>query len=139
LLKLRILIIAQILLHKAREQLGLDEAEHTPLYGNAVVRQCRTMRVRPNEQGNRRAAPMMTEDQSMCRRVRFTVWLGPIRRAFAVRHTEGEMNDQSEARACNRHRRHTADGATNSHGRGLAKERRVARNWAHETPARYPL
>src|SRR2546430_8925870 len=28
-------------------QLGLDEAEHAPLYGIAVVRQCRIVRVRP--------------------------------------------------------------------------------------------
>jgi hypothetical protein len=33
--------------------------------------------VGPNVEGNRRAAPMMTEDQSMCRRVRLTVGLGP--------------------------------------------------------------
>jgi hypothetical protein len=31
----------------------------------------------PNVQGNRRAAPMVTENQSMCRRVRLTVGLGP--------------------------------------------------------------
>ena len=49
LLELRILIIAQILMHEAREQLGLDKAEHATLYGSAVVRQCRTMGVRPNK------------------------------------------------------------------------------------------
>ena len=31
----------------------------------------------PNVEGNRRAAPMMTEDESMCRRVRLTDGLGP--------------------------------------------------------------
>ena len=49
LLELRIFIVAQIFLHETREQLGLDEAEHAPLYGIAVVRQCRMVRVRPNE------------------------------------------------------------------------------------------
>jgi hypothetical protein len=45
----------------------------------------------------------------MCRRVRFTVWLGPIRQAFAVCHDEAEMSDQTrDAGHCKRHRRHTA-------------------------------
>src|SRR5205814_8912088 len=49
LLELRIFIVAQIFLHETREQLGLDKAEHASLYGNAVVRQCRMVPVRPNE------------------------------------------------------------------------------------------
>ena len=40
-------------------------------------------RVRPNVQGNRRAAPMVTEDRSMCRRVRLTVGLGRTEMAGA--------------------------------------------------------
>ena len=49
LLELRIFIVAQIFMHETREQLGLDKAEHALLYGIAVVRQCRMVRVRPNE------------------------------------------------------------------------------------------
>jgi hypothetical protein len=37
----------------------------------------RTSQVPPNVQGNRPADEMRTEDQSMCRRVRLTVGLGP--------------------------------------------------------------
>jgi hypothetical protein len=45
-----ILVITQVLLHKAREQLGLDEADHS-----GIIRQCRSTSmpdstaVRPNE------------------------------------------------------------------------------------------
>ena len=49
LLEPRIFVVTQVLLHKAREQLGLDEADHS-----AIIRQCRSTSmpdstaVRPN-------------------------------------------------------------------------------------------
>jgi hypothetical protein len=56
----------------------------------------------------------------MCRRVRFTVWLGPIGHAFAVCHAEAKMSDWSRRTTCKRHRRHTADIARDTHRHGLA-------------------
>jgi hypothetical protein len=53
-----------------REQCDRDEAERM-----AEARSSKAL-MGPNVQGNRRAAPMMTEDESMCRRVRLTVGLG---------------------------------------------------------------
>ena len=41
LLKQRVLVVAQQVTDQSGEQLGLDEADHDPLYGNDVVRQCR--------------------------------------------------------------------------------------------------
>lgn len=41
-LKECVLVVAQEVTDQTREQLGFDEANHEPLYGNDGVRQCRT-------------------------------------------------------------------------------------------------
>jgi hypothetical protein len=54
-----------------REQCDRDEAEQ-------MAEACSSKALMgPNVQGNRPADEMRTEDQSMCRRVRLTVGLGP--------------------------------------------------------------